>query len=170
MLLRLIHFLVMLALACAAAALFGVLHNQVSYRVGPDYFHVVKFAQFRVAPDLHGAVGAALVGVQASWWMGVIIGVPIAAMTFAMPSIKQATLAFVGAIFIVLLITGLFAASSLFLVPPLDDVALPQGVSDPVGFGRAAMMHSASYLGGLGGLIVAMILVGRSVRHARRAS
>jgi len=52
----------LLALAAVSAALFGALHNQLSYTVGPSYFTELKFEQFAIPPDTSPRVGAALVG------------------------------------------------------------------------------------------------------------
>jgi hypothetical protein len=78
--------LVSIVLACLYAALFGALHNQISYLVSPDYFHAFKFIQFGIPPDLHNRIGAALVGVLASWWMGIPLGLVVAPLAWTQSS------------------------------------------------------------------------------------
>ncbi len=62
-----------------AAALFGALHDQISYSVSPEYFTLLKFQQFHLTEwALPLRVKAALVGVFASWWMGIPLGLGLA--------------------------------------------------------------------------------------------
>ncbi|MEH2503559.1 hypothetical protein V1290_002370 [Bradyrhizobium sp. AZCC 1578] len=69
-------FLVFLPAAVAAAALFGMIHDQISYSVSPEYYTKFKFIQFRVI-DLHvpDRIRFAIVGFRASWWMGIPLGI-----------------------------------------------------------------------------------------------
>ena len=152
----------LLASAAAVAAFFGAAHNQLSYSVGPDYFHAIKFAQFGIAADTHPRLGAAIVGVQASWWMGVLVALPACLYgLITVPTARSYLAAGIGAIGLVFLlaiaaafgglILGVFAADAAFLD---DAIPIPQGV--PRGdFLRAALMHEASYLGGGLGAILA---------------
>ena len=167
---RLLLFLGMIAFACLLAGSYGVVHNQISYAVGPDYFHAFKFLQFRIPAAQHGPIGAAMVGWTASWWMGLVIGIPIAAMSFGIPDLRQAFRAFVTASFIVVVLTLTLGLASLLVPPPMEFIPVPPGAADPIGFGQAAMMHDTSYLAGLIGLVVGLIYMGYKVRHARRVT
>lgn len=156
---RLLTALALLALAALAAGLFGALHNQVSYTVGPSYFTDLKFAQFRIPEMLHGRVGAALVGWRASWWMGLVIGVPAFGLGMLLLPAEALWRAGARAVLRVVLFAALGAALGLISAPFLREqmhLVLPRGVSDPEGFFRAGMMHNGAYLGGLAGLIAAL--------------
>src|SRR5262245_8551818 len=76
---------VLLVAACVVAGLYGMLHNQISYSVSPDYFHAFKFIQFRIPEDLQNRLGASVVGWHASWWMGLIIGIPVLLIALILP-------------------------------------------------------------------------------------
>lgn len=167
---RLLLFIGMIAFACLLAGSYGMLHNQISYAVGPDYFHAFKFHQFRIPDAQHGPIGAAMVGWAASWWMGLVIGVPIAAMSFGIPNLPQATKAFALAAIGVVLLTLALGLVSLLVPPPMEFIPVPPDAADPIGFGRAAMMHDTSYLAGLIGLVVGLVYMGYKVWHARRSS
>ncbi|MCK8464217.1 hypothetical protein MUY35_10180 [Aliiroseovarius sp. S1339] len=167
---RLLLFLGMIAFACVLAGSYGMFHNQISYAVGPDYFYAYKFQQFRIPAAQHGPIGAAMVGWAASWWMGLVVGVPIAAMSFGIPNLSLATRAFVTSAIIVVVLTLGLGLASLLIPPPMAFLPIPLNVSDPEAFGQAAMMHDTSYLGGLIGLVVGVIYMGYKVRHARRTT
>ena len=76
---KILVYLVFIAVAIVAAGLYGVLHNQISYTVSPEYFTRFKFVQFGLTElELPERVRASMVGFQASWWMGIPIGMPSA--------------------------------------------------------------------------------------------
>jgi len=71
------------------AGLYGALHNQISYTVSPDYVHAFKFQQFDISENLQGRVGASIVGWYASWWMGLLIGVPVLLVGLILPGVEN---------------------------------------------------------------------------------
>lgn len=173
---RIVVFFLLLVLAALAAAVFGAAHNQLSYTMGPDYFHVIKFPQFAISETLPHRVGAALVGVQASWWMGVLVGLP--AFLFGLVAVADARAYFaagIGAIGFVLLLAlafagfGLVAGLALSGHALLDFIPIPPG-ADSVHIQRAGLMHEASYLGGAVGALVAFWPMLRARRSSQIAN
>ncbi|WP_424942183.1 hypothetical protein [Aliiroseovarius crassostreae] len=165
--LRVFQLVPMLGLACLLAGGYGILHNQISYTVGPDYFHSFKFAQFRIPEYFPPRIGAGLVGWWASWWMGVVIGLPIALLSFAIPDRHEGWRGFVQVAVLVVGLTFGLGMLSLLVDPPMAHIPVPAEASDPIGFGRAALLHNTSYLAGGIGLLVGLVIMGRKVRHAR---
>lgn len=166
--LRLVRCVILLLLACVFAGVFGVLHNQVSYSVSPEYFTKFKFQQFGVSPHLHDRVGAALVGWQASWWMGVVIGM------FVIPTsllIRNGRLSFwvvlrsYFAIFATTVAIGLTAllVSFVLIQPNADNELVYRSatIRDEAAFRRAGTMHNFSYLGALLGILTGLVTIFR---------
>ncbi len=152
---------VLFGFSCVVAGLYGALHNQISYSVGPDYFHNLKFLQFRIPDALYGRGGAALVGWKASWWMGLVLGLPIGIVSMLMPTGAAQVRAFIWATLIVVISALALGSGSLLFPMPVENYdlfAIPGTVSDEAGFVAAAVMHSLSYLGGLIGGVLALIL------------
>lgn len=154
-------FFLLVALAAISAAVFGALQNQLSYSVGPSYFHGLKFPQFGIAEGTAPRFGAAQVGLMASWWMGALVGLPAFVLgLFTVPSAQSYLAAGIGAIGLVLVLATFSALAGLVgglladATGLLDAVlALPQGV-ERSDFLRAGFMHEASYVaGGLGALL-----------------
>ncbi|MBI1348561.1 hypothetical protein GC163_19990 [bacterium] len=146
-------------MACLIAGFYGMLHNQVSYTVSPDYFHAFKFHQFRFPESLRNRGGASLVGFLASWWTGLAIG-PVLFMTYhlrlqTLPTAAQMFRGFA----IVLGTTAIVGAAALALgyamAGPQSEMFAPQAAQDPVAFVRAGIMHDGSYLGGVLGTVLA---------------
>src|SRR5215213_5556426 len=84
-------FLTWAALVVAAAllaAVYGALHDQLSYTVSPEYFTRFKFVQFAFAgvDELPPRIGAAVVGALATWWVGAIAGAAVGGAGFGQPT------------------------------------------------------------------------------------
>lgn len=161
------HLMLWTAIACLVAGVYGMLHNQVSYTVSPDYFHRLKFIQFRVHDAWQNRWGAAVVGWMAAWWTGLLFGPPmvIVALRRCRPE-RLPRVMFTA--FAVALITdavcglGVLAIATLVVREAmLQEVWMPDGVLDRVAFARAGLMHDASYLGGLVATVLGCIAIVR---------
>jgi hypothetical protein len=168
-------FPVLLVAACLVAGLYGALHNQASYTVSPDYFHAYKFHQFGLADGLRGRVGASVVGWRASWWMGLLIGVPVLIVGLITPGWK----AYLGRCLVAFavvagtaLLVGLGALVwACFTVSEASPSGrwCPAHVADRLAFQRAATMHDYSYLGGFLGIVTgSLYLIVARLRQALR--
>jgi hypothetical protein len=147
-------------LACLFAGVYGALHNQVSYTVAPGYFHQYKFTQFSVPPALHSRLGASWVGFQASWWMGIVIGIfviPLGVFVhrgqgYVLPLVKSFPVVAATALLVGML--ALFASCFLVNEEHVGEITrYGQVIEQPGPFLRASTMHNFSYLGGLLGII-----------------
>lgn len=167
-------FPVLLAAACLVAGLYGALHNQISFTVCPDYFFAFKFHQFAIPEHLQNRLGAAIVGWKASWWMGLIISVPVL-LVGLIHSDWQAYLKYGSRAFAVVICTALVVGLGALAVgfftisaAELPDGWYPGEVKDQVAFARAGTMHNASYLGGGIGIITGSIYLILARRQANR--
>jgi hypothetical protein len=166
----------LLAAACLFAGLYGAVHDQVSYTVSPDYYRAYKFPQFGIPPELHDRLGAALVGWDASWWMGLFIGLPLVIVGSILPDWRAyvtRTLASFGVAACTALVVGLAAlawAGWTITDANLPDISFPDGVVDKVAFARAGTVHDFSYLGGFLGILTgtAYLVVERVGLRRRR--
>ena len=56
------------------AGVYGILHDHVTYSIGPEYFTKLKFQQFHYADfGLGDRVFVSCIGFLATWWVGFII-------------------------------------------------------------------------------------------------
>lgn len=161
-----------LLLACLAAGVFGMAHNQITYALGPEYFTAVKFRQFHVGPDFPPRLAAAIIGWQSAWWMGLVAGLPVFTLALLVPGRAAYARLCLRGLSVVFASALLFAFLTLLLGLLLREDWLPDlsglTLSDPVGFARAAMMHDASYLGAVTGLVLALGLVSVQLWRARK--
>lgn len=153
---KLACFPALLVFGCLIAGLYGMVHNQISYTVSPEYFHAFKFAQFAIPLEFHNRIGAAMVGWMASWWMGLVIGVPLLLIGLIVPGWKTYVTRCLIAIAIVVATTlaiGLITLLIAYQTATPDLFWIPDAVGDRVAFARAGAMHDASYLGGFIGIL-----------------
>jgi hypothetical protein len=167
------------ALGAVIAGGYGMLHDQVTYSISPEYFTRLKFPQFRYADfGLQPRLFVAEVGFLATWWVGFFAAWFIARITVpAFPPPKALRYSLRG---FLIILTFAFAACMVgYLLGLLhssdyrawEDFGSALGVQDLPSFVRVAYIHNASYLGGLVGLIVALIhLRGLRTLHTIAAS
>ena len=166
---RLAVFILLCFCAMFAAAAFGIVHNQISFTVGSSYFYDVKFSQFGIDPLFQNRIGASVVGVLASWWMGLLMGIPAFALgAFTQKGRRRYFYAGLRAIGIAISVAAIGAFVGLAFGHIADINALVgylpmiDAFSDPIGFVRAAIMHEASYFGGAIGALSALYVMWRA--------
>jgi hypothetical protein len=163
----LLVYVLLVVLAVLVAGLYGVVHNQISYTVSPEYFTKFKFRQFGlVDTPLPGRVRAAMVGFLASWWMGIPIGLLVSAAGFTHRGHRRMFRVSLWSLAIVVAFTLLFGLCGLLYgyfktasINPADyrDWFIPDDVVNLRRFLCAGYMHNSSYLGGVLGIVVGWI-------------
>jgi hypothetical protein len=172
----------MLGIACLGAliaALYGIIHDQVTYTISPEYFTRLKFRQFHYADfGLPLRVFVAEIGALATWWVGFAAGwfmarivVPRRLHSSPMPYVIRGFLIMIGCTVLAGVI-GFSYGATREITPAnsgLADLADARGVRDIAAFVRVAYIHNAGYLGGLIGLVLALILLKRRLRDREAA-
>jgi hypothetical protein len=162
------------ALGAVIAGLYGIAHDQLTYTLAPEYFTKLKFRQFHYANfgwPVRVFVGE--IGFLATWWVGFIAGWLLARV--AVPVLPVHEMFRVGLRGFIIMLGFVFAsgcigyACGLVFDPRTEssDIAFYAGeigVVDVSAFARVAYIHNAGYLGGLVGLIVALIRLKRKLR------
>lgn len=145
-----------------AAGGFGIVHDQITYTISPEYFTQMKFDQFRSAdfgfPD---RILVAEIGFLATWWVGLIAAwflARIAIPRFVNPE-KQVFRALLAIMGITLLcgLLGFFLGPIFFADNPLwVDAMDSMGIKDPHAFHQVSGIHLGSYAGAILGWLVWM--------------
>ncbi len=165
----LLPLLAIALIGAVVAGIYGICHDHITYSIGPEYFTRLKFRQFHYVdfgfPD---RILVSEIGFLASWWVGFAIAwllgrrlIPGQPRSIAYRQIAQAF----GIVFGCGFASGLLGfAYGLWRGPKgnyLDWEFATQrlGLTDIWPFVRVAYIHNGSYLGGLVGLIVALLLI-----------
>jgi hypothetical protein len=156
-------------LGAVIAGVYGMIHDQVTYAVGPEYFTAFKFQQFaRADIGLPPQLFVSQIGFLATWWVGLIAGWFMARIAYTrLPTARAFRLCMEG--FGIMLCTALVAGLIGFLMGVFHGPnyerswgSLPTSqISDVPAFVKVGYIHNASYLGGLVGLIIASIRIVR---------
>jgi hypothetical protein len=155
------QFLAILLLCINSAIIYGILHDQVTARICIEYF-TIGHSNFLGTND-PTTIGIAW-GIMATWWVGFLLGVPLAIIARLGNRPKLQANSFIRPIFILLLIMaacaflagtlGWFSARTgvVFLLEPLASRVPPD---KHISFIADLWAHNASYaVGFLGGIVI----------------
>lgn len=148
--------------------LYGILHDQLTYSISPEYYTKFKFYQFRLMDLGNEAIfpnprmEVSIVGFMATWWMGLPIGLILGLVGLIHTDYKRMFTVTMRSIFITVIVaflTGLvgLAYGKFYLADQGVDWWLPENLIDTENFISVGSMHNFSYLGGLIGLIAGIV-------------
>lgn len=151
------------------ASVFGFLHNQISFSISNEYFTKFKFEQFGFVeygletPRLTSGI----IGVWATWWFGLIIGVLLGLVGFFEKDWKDMFKKVIISIYRTILIVIVFGflgiiIGKLVIVNFDFDWNLPKNLINQESFIVAGTMHNFSYIGGIIGLIYGVLFLVKS--------
>jgi hypothetical protein len=150
-----------LLLSVGAAVLYGILQDQVTARVCVEYFTVGHPPVFPTTDPTALAFGW---GVIATWWVGVLLGVPLLLLARVGSRPKMTARGLLKPVLVLLGCVGLFALIAGvigFAVATAGWVGLPESLAQRVppekhvAFLADAFAHEAAYdVGFLGGVIL----------------
>jgi hypothetical protein len=142
-----------------------MVHDQITYSISPEYFTRLKFAQFHYADfGLPARVFVAEIGFLATWWVGLFAGWFIARVSVSARSRQEAARCCARG-FLIVIAFGFGAGTIGYVLGLLrgsdysswESMAANLGIVDLPSFVRVAYIHNAGYLGGLVGLVSAII-------------
>ena len=155
-------------MSIVAAVLYGIAHDQITARICVEYFTIGH-------PPIFGTDDPTLLGlgwgIIATWWVGLLLGIPLAIVSQAGPRPKRDVSSLVRPVATLLAIMGcgaviagavgglLGSIGAVFLV---GDMAEAVPADRHVAFLVDLWAHSASYLIGLVGGVAMMVKVWRS--------
>lgn len=160
--------LLIIVIAPLIGGLYGILHDQLTYTISPEYYTKFKFYQFGLMDMGNEAIfpnpriEVSTVGFMATWWMGLPIGLILGLVGLVHKDSNQMFRATMKAIIITVIVafaTGLagLAYGKLHLADTGVNWWLPDNLIDTKNFIAVGSMHNFSYFGGLTGLIAGII-------------
>ena len=165
-------------LSIAAAVGYGIVHDQITARICVEYFTIGHPPLFTFETEDPTLLGVGW-GVVATWWVGVLLGVPAAAVArigswpkrdarwLLEPMAVLMAVAACGAILAGFAGWWLASRKIVFLVGPIADAVPPE---KHVPFLIDGFAHSASYgFGFIGGLVLMACTLRSRQKEAVRA-
>jgi len=174
---RLFTLLTLAILGSLVAGCYGIVHDQVTFTLAPEYFTKLKFEQFRWANlGLPERAFVGQIGFLASWWVGAASALLLGtlACSFWPPAVafRKAARGF-GMIIAVAVAAGIAGG---YLGRPgrpgidlasWSDFAIAHDIKNLPAFVQVASIHNASYLGGAAGFLLAAALLAADSRRRK---
>ena len=151
------------------ASCYGILHDQVTYTISPEYYTRFKFIQFGLVDEgvnlpMNHRLAAMIVGIMATWWVGLTIGLFYAGILsfFEMqPGLYRLyfkTVALTFGIAALFGITG-FLYGRFHLIATGVSWHLPEQLADKSAFICVGSIHNYSYMGGIAGCMAGILFL-----------
>ncbi len=161
------RFVEIVLICMVAAVIYGVAHDQVTARISVEYFTVGHPPVFKTTDPTLLGIGW---GVIATWWVGLLLGLPLAVAARAGSRPKLAPRSLVPSVALLLISTAFCATAAALLgwllarsgtLQLIGPIANRLPADRHVPFMVALWAHSTSYLVGFAGGIVVIVHVWR---------
>ena len=156
-------------LGALVSGAYGVLHDQITYSISPEYFTRLKFHQFAYADfGFPRRIFVGEIGFLATWWVGAFVGWFLARIAVpAWPAERARSLVFRGfALVMAFAFAGGLTGGILGWLRRSDPDFGPWNafrdsarITDLPAFVNVGYIHNAGYAGGLVGLVVAAAIL-----------
>jgi len=165
--------LLIIGIAPLIGGIYGILNDQLTYTISPEYYTKFKFFQFGLIDIVNSTnprIGASVVGFLATWWVGLPIGIILGLVCLIHKNSKQMFNVILRAIFVTVIVTfaiGLIglAYGKFYLANTGVNWWLPDNLTDTKSFIAVGSMHNFSYFfGGPIGVISGVIYIVRQKR------
>lgn len=160
-------FLFILVITPAICALYGIIHDQLTYTISPEYYTKFKFMQFGLLDDhmrlnMNERWGAMIVGIRATWWMGIPIGFMYATIVMFFKNNAAFYQLYFKTIVITFIVTALTSFTGylywkFYLQYTNVNWYLPENLQDKNSFICVGCIHNFSYIGGTAGLMAGIL-------------
>lgn len=154
------------------ASLIGVLNNQITYIISPEFFSKSLFPQFGfVEYGLNTPkTTAAIIGVWSTWWMGLLIGIVIGFTSLIHISSSMMKKEIKKSLFIIISSVILFGIlgyvfGQIYLQDNLITFGFEGTQEQLKDYLIAGFIHDFEYLGGILGLVIAVYVQIKSKRQ-----
>ena len=145
------------------ASIFGVIHNQISYSISPEFFQNFLFGNFGTNEwNINNyRIEASIVGILGSYWVGFILGI-IYLIIFLFIN-TQNNFKYIFKALIINLLFSLIGSVLGYLIAYFfvsienSGVWMDFGTNNPKNYIEAVYMHEGSYYGGIVGLLFGII-------------
>lgn len=169
---KFLTLLLILFISPLIGGIYGIVHDQLTYSISPEYYTKFKFYQFGLMYIGNEAIfpnprlEVSVVGFMATWWMGIPIGLILGLVGLIHSGWKimwKVTMKAILITVVVAFLTGLIGLAyghfSLSKHPKIEFTGwyLPDNLIEFKNFITVASMHNYSYLGGLTGLIAGIV-------------
>ncbi|WP_405370224.1 hypothetical protein [Nonlabens sp. Asnod2-A12] len=155
--------IIVTVIAIIAASIYGIVHDQISYSISPEYFTKLKFLQFGL--NEYGLnserMNVAIIGILSTWWTGLLGGLIHGLVGLIQPKdiIWKSIFGAIVRTFTFTILLGLLGVIfGWFIISEFNtEWLIPASVINRKAFLTVGTMHTCSYAGGLIGLMIGIV-------------
>lgn len=159
---QVLNFILITIISILLAGVYGVLHDQITFTISPEYYTLFKFPQFGIEGlQLNTRIKVGIVGFLATWWVGLFLGIVYGLISLFLDPEKVLKVT-IRSILINLCVTILFGIvgylyAFLFLSPENTNWYIPNKTKDIHNFIHVGSIHNFGYIGGISGLLIGVV-------------
>ncbi|KPE51871.1 hypothetical protein [Chryseobacterium indologenes] len=159
---QLINFILIILISTLSAGVYGILHDQITYTISPEYYTLLKFQQFGFEDlNLKVRIKVGIIGFLAAWWVGLFLGIAYAFISLFLDPEKvlKVTVTSILINICITLISGIlgYGFAVLFLSQENINWYIPAGTRDIRSFINVGSVHNFGYIGGVTGLAAGLL-------------
>ncbi|KAF2334274.1 hypothetical protein [Flavobacterium daemonense] len=169
---KILNFFLIIISSILIAGIYGILHDQITYTISPEYYTLFKFEQFGINQwgVSNERIKAGIVGFLATWWVGYYLGIIYAFVSLFFKS-KEILKITIKSIFFNLLTALVFGFLgflwSFFFLDDKIDWYIPANTRHVQDFINVGSIHNFGYIGGVVGLFIGIYCL---VKNAKSVS
>ncbi len=163
LLLRCATLLMWICITVICSVLYGIINDQITATISPEYYSVYKHRQFSPALEMFGLmdapmrVQAVVIGTLATWWYGLFLGIMLGISSMVGRYAPLTTLQYiriVGAVMAFTLVVSVIFGLTAYIVEPLVNPTAASrpfltGIADIRSAYSVGNWHNGSYLAAL---------------------
>lgn len=171
---KVLFFFIIVLVSPIIGGTYGILNDQISVSISPEYYTKFKFYQFGVSEFYNGSESSIraltiYIGWMATWWMGLLIGAILSFVGLIIKDAKEMLQTTFKSVFITIVTTfimsliGLGCGYFIFSNKPMKESRRYniEQIENKKLFVTVGSMHNFSYLGGLIGMIGGVMMIVR---------
>jgi hypothetical protein len=172
---KFVTLLIIILIGCLIAGLYGIIHDQLTYTISPEYYTKFKFYQFGLADEGDEAIfpsarlWVSIVGFIATWWVGIPIALILGLFSLHSDRRTMVDVAMKGILVTILIaflngLYGLYWGYTYLADQPRENFGrrwfIPDNLVDFPSFIAVGSMHNEGYIGAFYGLFAGIAYIG----------
>jgi MFS family permease len=151
---KFIVLFILVVLGTLLSGVYGALQDQIAYTVSPEFFTKFRFQIMHIDPTVSGRWGAALVGFQSTWSVGLILGGILSLSGYIHSKPANMFYFTIQSFFIALACAFVFSIIGLAMDGSDNDVTKNSQIIDKAHFQAVERMINFSKMGGVIGMFI----------------
>lgn len=140
--------------------IYGIIHDQITYSISPEFYTKVRFWQMDINSDLP-RIGVAKVGILNTWFYSLVISI-VLSLAGLIHSTNKIIVRYTMQSFIIAISFALISGIAgwiivyFFSFQDFDNLKLPQTIDSDKPFKTVQLIHNFSYMGGIIGMLIGL--------------